>query len=132
MNRLFEESLTRGRVDEPLLASGSWVPLADVHETPEGFVVHVELPGLEQDDVEVQVDGDELVLRGERRMKGPARPESFHRIERSYGFFSRSFKFPEDVDPARVTAQFKDGLLRLDLPKARPRPGWRARAERSE
>ncbi len=131
MNRLFEESLSRGRPHEPGVAAAAWSPLADVFETPEAFVVQVELPGLDQEDVEVHVDGDELVLRGERRAAGPMRPESFHRMERSYGFFSRTFKFPEDVDPARVTAELNDGLLRLELPKARPR-AWRVRVERSE
>jgi HSP20 family protein len=132
MNRLFEESLLRGRPHEPALESGSWSPLADVYETPESFVVLVELPGLSQDDVELQVDADQLVVRGERRMGVKTRPESFHRMERSYGYFSRTFPLPEDVDPARLTAQFRDGLLRLDLPKARPRSAWGARLEDGE
>ena len=132
MNRLFEESLLRGRPHEPALDSGSWSPLADVYETQESFVVLVELPGLSQDDVELQVDPDQLVVRGERRMSDKTRPDSFHRMERSYGFFSRTFPLPVDVDPARVTAQFRDGLLRLDLPKARPRSAWTARREDAE
>jgi HSP20 family protein len=132
MNRVFEHTFARGRLDEPDLASGSWVPLADVYETAEGFVVQIELPGLGQDDIEIQVDGDQLTVKGERRLAGPTRPESFHRMERSYGSFSRSFRFTEDVDPDRVTAQFRDGLLRLDVPKVRPRGSWRVRVERSE
>lgn len=131
MNRLFEESLSRGVTGQPALESG-WTPLADVFETHESFVVQVELPGVAEDDIEVQVDGDRLTLKGERRMSGPTRPERFHRMERSYGPFSRSFQLTEDVDPARVTGQFRDGLLRLELPKARPRGGWRASGERSE
>jgi HSP20 family protein len=127
MNRLFEESLARSGPHATVLGSGTWTPLADVHETPESFVVQVELPGLGRDDVEVHVDGDSLTLRGERRRTG-ARPDSFHRMERSYGFFSRSFQFSEDVDPAGVSAQFKDGLLRLEVPKAHPRGPWRARS----
>jgi HSP20 family protein len=119
MNRLFEESLARGRMDEPPFASGAWLPLADVYETAEGFVIQVELPGLEQEDIEVHVDGDQVTLRGERRMKGSLRPESFHRMERSYGLFSRSFTLTQEIDPDRVSAQFRDGLLRLELPKAR-------------
>src|SRR6266571_7211948 len=127
MNRLFEESLSRSRPHDALLASGgTWLPLADVYETAEGFVVQVELPGLGQEDVEIHVDGDSLTLRGERRRTG-ARPDSFHRMERSYGFFSRTFQFTEEVDPARLSAQFKDGLLRLDVSKARPGGTWRPR-----
>jgi HSP20 family protein len=128
MNRLFEESLSRGRLEGAAFASGSWVPLADVYETADGFVVQVELPGVGEEDVEVQVDGDQLRLRGERRMSDRSRPERFHRMERSYGSFARSFRFPEEVDPARVTAHFRDGLLRLELPRARHR-GGRARLE---
>jgi len=131
MNRLFEESLSRSRLPEEALSSGAWAPLADVYETPEGFVVQVELPGLRPEEVEVQVDGDSLVLRGERRMASQARPEAFHRMERSYGAFSRSFRFTAEVDPARVTAQFRDGLLRLELPKVRHREA-RIRVERAE
>lgn len=134
MNRLFEESLARTRPGEPALDSRGWVPLADVFETPEAFVVQVELPGVGQEDVEVQVDGDELTLRGERRMHGGAsRPERFHRMERSYGAFARSFKLTQEVDATRVSGQFRDGLLRLDLPKTRPGGGRRGRAgERGE
>jgi HSP20 family protein len=131
MNRLFEESLSRSRLPGEALSSGAWVPLADVYETADGFVVQVELAGLGPEDVEVQVDSEGLVLRGERRMASQARPDAFHRMERSYGAFTRSFRFTAEVDPARVTAQFHDGLLRLELPKTRSREA-RIRVERSE
>jgi HSP20 family protein len=120
MNRLFEESLARGRGPDSPLGSG-WMPLADVYETADSFVVEVELPGLSEEDVIVQVDGDELRLRGERRSPTRERPDSFYRMERSYGAFTRSFKFPEEIDPERVNAQFLDGLLRLELCKQKSR-----------
>ena len=73
MNRLFEESFA-GRLEEPaLVGSATWTPLADAYEMPEGFVVDVELPGIEEDDVEVQVDGDVLVVKGQRRALGQRR-----------------------------------------------------------
>jgi HSP20 family protein len=131
MNRLFDETLTRERLDEPSLLQGAWVPLADVVETPEAYVVEVELPGLGRDDVVVQTQGDELVVRGERRPDLGSRPESFHRLERRYGPFSRSFRFTEEVDSDRVTADFEDGLLRLQVPKARAR-SMKVKVERSE
>ena len=114
MNRLFEESLkTRLEVE----AGGQgWQPLADVYETSGSFVVLLELPGVEQEDVEIHVDGDAVVVRGQRKL-GAARPERYHRMERSYGSFSRSFSLAVEVDPEAVSAQFKDGLLRLELPK---------------
>jgi HSP20 family protein len=124
MNRLCEESFAGRLEEEALVGSGTWAPLADAYETPEGFVVLVELPGIEKDDVEIHVDGDELVVRGER--KGLAsRPDRFHRMERSHGPFMRSFKLSEDVDPDRVTAQMREGVLRLELPKVRGRSASR-------
>src|SRR5687767_5486827 len=106
MNRLFEDSLASVRHPAATLGSPGWTPLADVYETAEAFVVQVDLPGLREDDLEVHVDGDQLVLRGERRPLEKARPESFHRMERSYGPFSRTFQLTAEVDPDRVTAQF--------------------------
>jgi len=93
----------------------------------EGFVVQLEVPGIAEDDIEVHVDGDTVVVRGQRQPASRSRPDSFHRMERTYGAFSRSFQFSEDVDPDRVTARFKDGLLRVDLPKLHARGGWRLR-----
>ena len=128
MNRLFEESFA-GRLEEPaILGSGTWTPLADAYETGEGFVVILELPGIEQDDVEVQVDGDSLTVKGQRRALGQ-RPDRYHRMERSHGPFLRSFKLTDEVDPARVTAQLRDGLLRLELPKVRGRSSGRRERE---
>jgi len=125
INRLFEASLSRGRIDAPLGFAGNWVPLADVYETPDAFVLEIELAGLDQDDIEIVAEGDSLTVRGERRLGGTA-PESFHRMERSYGPFCRSFQLSEDVDPERVTAIWRYGLLRLNVPKARPRVRGRA------
>jgi HSP20 family protein len=132
MNRLFEESLSRGRPHGANLEPATWSPLADVYETAEAFVVQMEIPGLSQDDVEVDVEADQLTVRGERRVSEKTRPESFHRMERSYGAFSRTFHFDADIDPARVAAQFRDGLLRIDLPKAQPRGTWRALRDAAE
>ena len=131
MNRLFDETLTRERLDEPSLVQGAWVPLADVVETPEAYAVEVELPGLGRADVVVQAQGDELVVRGERRPDLGSRPDSFHRLERRYGPFARGFHFSEEVDPDAITASFEDGLLRLTVPKAQVR-STRVKVERTE
>ena len=119
MNRLFDDSLSRFRGPEPVGESGSWAPLCDVFETSDAFVFQIELAGVREEDVEIRVDADRVTFKGERRLLSAARPESYHRMERSYGAFVRSFELPEAVDPARVTAQFKDGLLRLEVEKAR-------------
>ena len=127
MNRLFEESLLRGRELKPASAGAAWTPTVDVYETAEAFVILAELAGVNEDDVVVTVEGDEVRLRGQRRLNGP-RPESFERLERSYGTFARSFRFEQEVDPDRVTAEFKDGLLRLEVRKAHV-PGPRRERE---
>jgi HSP20 family protein len=132
MNRLFEESLSRGRPQEPALDARGWVPLADAYEASDHFVVLIEIPGLAEDEVELQVDADQLIVRGERKLGVQARPDSFHRMERSYGHFARAFRFGTDIDPERVTAQFRNGLLRVELRKAFPRGTWRSRRESSE
>jgi HSP20 family protein len=116
MNRLFEESLLRGRELRPVAPSPAWSPSVDVYETQDAFVILAELPGVAEDDVEVTVDGDEVRLRGERRLGHP-RPDSFERLERSYGAFARSFRLAEEVDPEQVSAEFADGLLRLTVTK---------------
>ena len=132
MNRLFEESLLRGRPQEPALDSRGWSPLADAYEASEGFVVVIEMPGLSEEDIELQVEADQLVVKGERKLISQARPDAFHRMERSYGPFSRTFHFGTDVDPERVAVQFRDGLLRVELRKAFPSGTWRSRREGSE
>jgi HSP20 family protein len=133
MNRLFEETLGREQLKEPALLSGSWVPLADVYETPDAYFVELELPGLDREDVEIQIHGDELVVRGVRRPPPGGRPDVFHRLERRNGPFARAFRFAEEVDPDRVSAEFRDGLLRLVVPKTQPRPVSRVvRVDRSD
>lgn len=120
MNRLLEEALAPERSSAHLPASsGSWAPAADVYETGDSFVVLMELPGIDEDDVEMAVDGDRLVVKGERRAQLPARPDRFHRMERSHGVFVRTFDLTQPVDPDQVVAQFRDGLLRIELGKAR-------------
>lgn len=131
MNRLFQESLSTEGLDAGGLGP-AWTPLADAHETPDGYVVELEVPGLQRDDLDVQVEGSRVVVRGERRASGQGRPERFYRMERTCGPFSRTFTFAELVDAEHVTAQLKDGLLRLELPKARGRGLRRGRGERVE
>jgi HSP20 family protein len=132
MNRLFDETLGRERLGEPAVLQGAWVPVADVFETPDSYIVEIELPGLGKDEIEIQAQGDELVVRGERRSNRTTRPDVFHRLERRHGPFARGFRFPEEVEPDRVGAEFADGLLRLSVPKARTRRSTRVRVERSQ
>jgi HSP20 family protein len=129
MNRLFDQTLGRERLEEPDAAHGTWVPVADVFEATDCYVVEVELPGLSRDDVEVQVQADELLVRGERRCCPGTRPEAFRRLERRQGPFARSFRFPEPVAADHVAAEFTDGLLRVSVPKLDPQRSLRVKVE---
>jgi HSP20 family protein len=124
MNRLFEASLGPAQVEGSALLTPTWSPPADVYETADRFVIQIELPGVDENDVLIQIDADQVSVKGERRLKPSTRPECFHRMERSYGAFSRTFRLTEEVDPDGATARFRDGLLQLEAPKtARQKSG---------
>jgi HSP20 family protein len=121
MNRLFEASLGPARMESEGLLSPTWSPPADVFETADRFVIQIELPGVDEEEVLVHVDADQVTVRGQRLLKPSTRPECFHRMERSYGPFARTFRLTQEVDPEAVTARFRDGLLQLEAKKARSR-----------
>ena len=131
INRLFEESLGRGRPEDAAFGSGTWAPMADVFETSTSYYVLLELPGLDHSDIEVIAEAHGLTVRGERRLAASTKPESFYRMERSYGAFSRVFRFEDAIEPDQVDAQMQNGLMKLAVPKVGPRPEWRVRVDRS-
>jgi HSP20 family protein len=131
INRLFEETLGRDRLDEPQAMQGAWMPAADVFETADCYVVELELPGVVKEDVTVHAQGSELVVRGERRAYPAGRPDSFHRLERRHGPFGRAFRFSGPVDPAGISAEMVDGLLRIRVPKPHARSSRRVPVGRS-
>ena len=95
-----------------------WVPAVDIAETPEEYLIKVELPEIKKEDVKVTVENGVLRIGGERKQEKEERTKKFHRIERSYGNFVRTFTMPENVDETKVLADFKDGLLTLHLTKS--------------
>ncbi|HEY4590173.1 MAG TPA: Hsp20/alpha crystallin family protein [Thermoanaerobaculia bacterium] len=105
----------RGREEESVGAP--WSPLVDVFEDAEGITLKAELPGLDGKDVEIQVEGNTLTLKGERRLENEEKRDGYHRIERTYGAFSRTFTLPNTVDAEHITAESKDGVLGVFLPK---------------
>jgi HSP20 family protein len=109
-------SLLRGFFGEEYPERG-WMPPVDVKETESDYLVTAELPGLTKKDVEITLDNNVLTLTGERRVEKETKGETYHRSERSYGKFSRSFALPREVDGESVKAAFKDGLLTLSIPK---------------
>ena len=96
---------------------GGWSPLVDVFEDNDGIMLKVELPEVDANDVDIQLEGNALNLRGERKLENADKQERYHRVERSYGSFSRSFTLPSTVEMGNVTAQSRDGVLRIFLPK---------------
>lgn len=118
MNRLFDEAFrgVQRPGEEDWALGGSWAPLVDIYERDGSIVLQAELPGLEPKDVDIRVENNVLTLRGERQIDSEVKRENFHRIERSYGAFSRSFTLPSVVDTEKIKAEFKDGVLRLTLP----------------
>jgi HSP20 family protein len=119
MNRLFDESfrgIDRGGAEEDW-AQGAWSPAVDIYEKDGNIVLKAELPGIEPKDVDVRVENNILSLRGERRFDQEVEKEKYQRVERSYGTFTRSFTLPNVVDTEKIKAEFKDGVLRMTLPK---------------
>ena len=118
MNRLFQdaaEKRSRGAEgDEQEIERADWFPPADVYETEKDFTIAVDLPGIERSALEINIDDDDkLLIRGER----PAETEAPHRTERPHGRFLRRFGVPPSVDHKGITAEYKDGVLRVRLPK---------------
>jgi len=100
-----------------------WAPAVDVVETENEFQIKVELPEIKKEDVKVTIEDGVLALQGERKLEKEEKGKKFHRIERSYGMFARSFTLPDDVDATKVGAEFKDGMLKITLPRcAKPKP----------
>jgi HSP20 family protein len=95
-----------------------WAPLVDVIEQEKEYVIKAELPEIKREDVKVTVQDDVITIAGERTREKEEKGKKFHRIERAYGSFSRSFTLPEDADPAKVNAEFKNGVLNVHLAKS--------------
>jgi HSP20 family protein len=120
LNRVFGRSaLARSEAaSKDAMAVFDWAPTVDVIETPEEFQIKAELPEVKKEDVKVSVDGGILRIEGERRQEKEEKGKKYHRIERSYGSFLRTFTLPDNVDEGKVQADFKDGVLNVRLRKA--------------
>jgi HSP20 family protein len=114
--RLFHQHFEQP-YEEAQRMGGDWSPLVDVFEDSEGLTLKVELPEVEANEVDIQLEGNTLTLRGDRKLENADKQEGYHRVERAYGAFSRRFTLPSTVETANVTAQSRDGVLRIFLPK---------------
>lgn len=106
-----------GERQEPLRVA-EWAPLVDIVEDEKEYTIKAELPDIKKDEVKVSVQNDVLTISGERKYEREEKDKKYHRVERAYGSFSRSFTVPEDADGDQVAAEFKDGLLKVHLPKS--------------
>jgi len=122
LNRIFEERFgpfgTLGPLGEEPGAFTTWTPLCDIYETDKSIVIKMELPEVKKQNVSVTFDNNLLTIHGERKAEEETKEQSYHRVERSYGQFLRSFTLPPFVDSKKIAAEFKEGMLIVTLPKA--------------
>jgi HSP20 family protein len=117
LNRLFEESLMNKMGQASVCESGTWTPVVDIYEDNDEFIIHAELPGLSQKEVDISINNNTLVLKGIKKFPFEIKEEHFHRLERVYGEFRRDFTLPGTVDIEQIKATFENGLLKILLPK---------------
>ena len=119
MNQMFDASF-RGvsrTGGEDWALGGSWAPAVDIYEHEGNIVLKAELPGVDPKDVDVRLENNTLTLCGERKIDNEVKQESYHRVERAYGAFTRGFTLPSVVDQEKIKADYKDGVLKVTLPK---------------
>ena len=115
LNRAFSDAY--GRSDEGLFSSGSWLPPVDIYQNGEHeLVLKAELPDMARENIDVTVVDGTLTIKGEKKLSSEVKEEQFHRVERRYGTFSRSFSLPPTVDASKVGAEYKNGVLTVKLP----------------
>jgi HSP20 family protein len=118
MNRVFDQFFRGGTGGETGWGQYAWTPPVDIYETDDAFVFQAELPGVAKDEVSIEVHQNTLMLRGERKHPAEVPADRYHRTERAYGPFQRSFVLPTMVDQEHVQASYHDGVLELRLPKS--------------
>jgi HSP20 family protein len=117
MDRLFNGGLTPSIRGEEAMTITEWAPDVDISEDDKEFLVKAELPEVKKEDVKVTVEDGVLTIRGERKAEKEEKGKKYHRVERSYGSFERSFTLPEASDAGKINSEFKDGVLTVHLPK---------------
>jgi len=115
MNRLFQQSFSDGR--EEALTTSTFAPAVDVYEDEHNVTLKIEVPGIEEKDIDVRVENNTLTVHGERKFEKEEKEENFRRVERQYGSFTRSFTLPNTVDHESITANYDKGMLKIKLAK---------------
>jgi HSP20 family protein len=124
MNRMFNQFFRGGASEEDSWGHSTWTPPIDIYETDDALVFQADLPGMAKDEVSIEVHNNTLILRGERKHDAAVTEDNYHRVERAYCPFQRSFVLPTMVDQEKVQASYHEGMLELRLPKlesAKPR-----------
>ena len=116
VNRLFSTNLSRSFGEEGI-GRGAWSPSVDIFENKDQIVLEAELPGMNRDDFDLSIENNVITLRGERQFEKKDENDNYHRVERSYGAFTRSFTLPQTVSAEGATAEYQNGVLRVTLPK---------------
>ncbi len=116
-NRLFDDSLFPVGRGEESLGLSAWNPSVDIYEDDDSIVIKAEIPGVDRDNVQVDLKGRVLTLKGERKNDSEVKEDRFYRREMSYGRFERAFTLPAEVDADKIKADFKDGVLKVQVPK---------------
>ena len=116
MNRIARETFSPERSDE-VLTTSNFAPPVDVYEDEHNITLKIEVPGIDEKDINVSIENNTLTVRGERRFEKDEKEENFHRVERMYGSFTRSFTLPNTVETEQVTAHYEKGVLKIRLAK---------------
>ena len=120
INRLFEEAFPRsGESDER--GTGIWRPPVDILDTETAIVIEVEVPGISKDDISIDLKENVLSIKGERKLEADREEENYYQRERRFGWFQRTFTLPANVDPESIKATFKQGVLKIEIPKPEER-----------
>ena len=117
LRALYRRSDTRNDDGQQPLIAAEWAPAVDIVEDNKEYLIKAELPEVAKEDVKVTLDNGVVTIRGERKLEKEEKDKKYHRIERSYGCFMRSFTLPDDADPGQISADFKEGLLQVRLAK---------------
>ena len=117
MNRMIDELFRSTVQGENGLTSTAWTPAVDIYETGNEVVVKADLPEVDEKKIDIHVENNVMVLKGERELSKETSEENYLRVERRYGSFTRSFTLPSNIDSGRITAKYSDGVLRVVLPK---------------
>ena len=114
---IFSRGPVRPEGEKEAMTVAEWSPLVDITEDEKEYLIKAELPEVKKEDVKLAIQDDVLTISGERKYEKEEKGKKYHRVERAYGSFMRSFTLPEDADGSKVAAEYKDGVLKVHLPK---------------